>query len=223
MFKDGNIAWNKGRKIPTTSIDMRKCPYCNELRSKYGLKNHIKLAHEGYISHSHLTPFKKGHKAWNKGLTKETDERIVLYAKKTSEKLTGKPGHKHSDEFKTKQRANAIKNNLGGHTSKLRLSYKGVVLHSSYETQVAKSLDENNIKWIRPSPIKWLDKNDKEHRYYPDFYLIDYDVFLDPKNDYLILKDAEKIKRVCEQNNIRVLILDKDNLLWNKIVSKIQI
>ena len=38
------------------------------------------------------------------------------------------------------------------------------------------------------------------------------DVYLDPKNDYLIGKDSEKIKRVQEQNNITVLVLDRESL-----------
>jgi hypothetical protein len=32
----------------------------------------------------------------------------------------------------------------------------------------------------------WKDNTGNEHRYYPDFYLPEYDVYLDSKNDYLI-------------------------------------
>ena len=48
------------------------------------------------------------------------------------------------------------------------------------------SYDENNIIWIKPKAIKYLDINGKQHNYIPDFYLPQYDVYLDPKNDYLI-------------------------------------
>ena len=62
--------------------------------------------------------------------------------------------------------------------------------------------------------------NGVEHRYYPDLYLPDYDVYLDPKNKYLIeninprfgITDVEKINIVMEQTGIRVLILKKDEL-----------
>ena len=43
------------------------------------------------------------------------------------------------------------------------------------------------------------------------------DVYLDPKNDYLIGKDSEKIKRVQEQNNITVLVLDRESLDWDSL------
>lgn len=47
--------------------------------------------------------------------------------------------------------------------------------------------------------IKWVDKNQKERRYYPDFYLIDFDVYLDPKNPYVMDRDKEKLEIVCKQ------------------------
>lgn len=119
-------------------------------------------------------------------------------------------------------KARAKKIPFGGHTSKLRIDYitkngEVVKLQSSYEIKVAKSLDENNINWIRPNAFKWKDSKEIEHRYYPDFYLIDYDVYLDPKNDYLVIKDKEKIERVSKQNNIYIIVLNKDNLDWVNI------
>lgn len=43
----------------------------------------------------------KGH-AWNKGLTKETDDRVAKQAKTLSESIKGKPGHKHTEASKQK-------------------------------------------------------------------------------------------------------------------------
>ena len=53
----------------------------------------------------------------------------------------------------------------------------------------------------------------------------DYDIYLDPKNDYLInhsnptlgYNDCEKIDWVMEQNDVRIIILDKTQLTWDKI------
>ena len=87
-----------------------------------------------------------------------------------------------------------------------------VWLESSYEYRVAVELDTNNIKWIRPKHLKYGLK-----KYYADFYLVDYDVYLDPKNDYLITMDQEKIKQVIEENNVRVYILNKHQLTWEYI------
>ncbi len=127
----------------------------------------------------------------------------------------------HPDMIK-KHRDNAKKQKFGGHTSKKSVKYECkdgtlVYLQSSYEHCVAIDLDRNNIKWIRPEPLLWVDSDSIEHRYYPDFYLVDYDVYLDPKNDYLIIKDEYKIHSVSVQNNVIVLILNKEQLSWNEI------
>ena len=45
---------------------------------------------------------KKGRIAWNKGLTKETDERVKHYSETNSKVKTGKPGHKHTVATKIK-------------------------------------------------------------------------------------------------------------------------
>jgi hypothetical protein len=87
-----------------------------------------------------------------------------------------------------------------------------VWLESSYEYKVAVDLDKNNVNWIRP---KYLNYGTK--KYFADFYLVDYDVYLDPKNDYLITMDQEKIEQVIEENNVRVYILNKHQLSWEYI------
>ena len=122
----------------------------------------------------------------------------------------------------------AKNNNLGkGNRNKYahgwyESKYAGkVYLESSYEYLVAKELDNNDIKWIRPNHFIWLDGNMEIHKYYADFYLIDYNIYLDPKNDYLIKKDDFKIKQVIKQNKISILILCKNNLTWDKILLKI--
>ncbi len=111
---------------------------------------------------------------------------------------------------------------FGGHTSKLKTKYTSMQgftcnLQSSYELIIAQDLDKNNIKWVRPSPLKWIDVNNVTHRYYPDFYLVNYNIYLDPKNDFLIEKDKIKIETVSKQNNIQILILSKNQLSWNYI------
>jgi hypothetical protein len=82
-----------------------------------------------------------------------------------------------------------------------------VCLQSSYEKDVAVILNELNIRWVRPEYLKYDNK-----KYFPDFYLVDKDIYLDPKNDFLAKKDAEKISKVCEQNGVSVVIVTKDNI-----------
>lgn len=74
---------------------------------------------------------------------------------------------------------------------------KEVMLESTWEYELAKWLDTNNIKWIRPTYIKWFDSvKNKERLYYPDFYLPDIDLFLDPKNPTAMKIDAYKMSQV---------------------------
>ncbi len=111
----------------------------------------------------------------------------------------------------------ARKNKLGGYRPHPNRGqrYNGVWFDSTWEVTVAKSLDENNIEWTRPaSGFVWTDKGNK---YYPDFYLPKYDVYLDPKNGYLQIKDKTKIEEAQKRNNIRVLVLGEEQLEWNTI------
>jgi hypothetical protein len=88
----------------------------------------------------------------------------------------------------------------------------GIILESSYEIKTAIILDALKIKWIKVRQgYKW-DDNGKTRRYVPDFYLPDYDLFLDPKNDYLIKKDKQKIESAMQLNNIKVIVLDKTQI-----------
>jgi len=134
----------------------------------------------------------------------------------------------YSNLNKELYRNNAILNNLGkGNRNKYahgwyESNFAGkVYLESSYEYKIAVELDKNNINWIRPSYLNWIDDNNIKHKYYADFYLIDYNIYLDPKNDYLIKKDTTKINLVKLQNNIQILILNKNELTWNIIKNKI--
>ena len=81
-------------------------------------------------------------------------------------------------------------------------------LESSYELQFANKLNDMNVYWIRPTYF-WYEQNGIKRRYYPDFYVPEWDTYYDPKNDYLIVQDAKKIKLVMEQNDIMIVVLSK--------------
>lgn len=83
--------------------------------------------------------------------------------------------------------------------SKKYFYYKGIALESSWELNVAKLLDSLNIKWSRPHPMHYIDQKNKSRIYYPDFHLTDYDIFLDPKNEYCMRKDAYKMQQIEKQ------------------------
>jgi len=76
---------------------------------------------------------------------------------------------------------------------------KEVLLESSWEVAVAEKLNEMNIHWTRPDPLPWIDGKGETHMYYPDFYLPEFDVYLDPKNPWCMKKDSEKMDFVSTQ------------------------
>ena len=83
-----------------------------------------------------------------------------------------------------------------------------VLLDSSWEEALAKRLDDQKINWVRPSiPIEWIDNNKKTHNYFPDFYLPDYNLYLDPKNPAVFKNQIEKIKILL--NKMKNLIILK--------------
>lgn len=70
-------------------------------------------------------------------------------------------------------------NNVCGRTKKI--TYNGFKLNGSWELIVAQWLDKNNIKWtnkIEPFTYVW---NGSTHLYFPDFYLVDYDWYIEVK------------------------------------------
>ncbi len=118
-----------------------------------------------------------------------------------------------SDETKIKLSELAKQRGLGGHTSKQKLFFEKnngeiIYLQSSYEIAFASILEKLNITWERPSPLKWIDDKQIEHRYYPDFKIGN--VYVDTKNDYLAIIDLPKINAVKNQNNIDLRIVTKD-------------
>lgn len=76
---------------------------------------------------------------------------------------------------------------------------KTVLLESSWEYDLAQWLDEQNIVWGRPRYIKWYDEiKQKERLYYPDFYLPEINLYLDPKNPTAMKLEKYKMDQVSK-------------------------
>ncbi len=105
--------------------------------------------------------------------------------------------------------------NCGGETNYKRYVYKDISMDSSWEVETAQWLDTRNIKWERSRKMMfyWTDLTGNKRRYYPDFYLPLYGLYLDPKNKYLIEKDRFKIEAVMKENNITILWGLKDDVI----------
>ena len=77
---------------------------------------------------------------------------------------------------------------------------------SSIEFKYFEYLNKNNIVWIKPKPLKYF-LNDKQHLYFPDFYLPETDEYIEIKG-YMWPKDEIKMKQVILNNpliNLKVI------------------
>lgn len=115
-------------------------------------------------------------------------------------------GKTHTNESKIKMSKAALKSKHR-RLRKNVIMYKGIMLDSSWELALAIRLDEMNIKWIRPEPITWTDKENNIRNYFADFYLPDYNLYLDPKNPYAIKVQKEKLDILLNQYD-NIIIID---------------
>jgi len=157
---------------------------------------------------------KIGKPAWNSGLTKETDERVLRSSEIIKLKLengTIKPsqlGRKLSIEHKEKlsyARSLAISSGgKGGFKTVGWYKYSKadgdiVTLRGTWEVKVAEWLDKNSVTWTKDIFLKYKKDNVKK-TYVPDFYIPSANVILEVKGFYsdydkekmLLLKDQHK-------------------------------
>ena len=171
----------------------------------------------------------QGRSAWNKGLSKESDTRVAknALAIKASSSTIGRckdPGKEKARRIKLSVAAKRL--GFGGYKPNAGRSQKYKVvdsfgkettLQSSFELKCSIILNELGIRWSRPKALKYDNRN-----YFADFYLPDHNLYLDPKNNYKANLDKEKIKKVIEQNNVRVEILLEDYITKEYIARLVQ-
>jgi hypothetical protein len=85
-------------------------------------------------------------------------------------------------------------NNVSGRVK--NIEYNGFILKGKWELEFAKWLDQNKIEWtnkiLKPFSYIWENNN---HLYFPDFYLIDYNLYVEIKG-YERERDLQKWKSV---------------------------
>jgi len=216
------------------TITKKSCPDCNANISAQNYKRHVTVC-GGKGTFLHKEELKK-HQVKNtiyncglcskqfttaQALSGHTQRSHIL---KDKQKEYGKKGneilakmvergevnlsHPHTAEMKDYLSVKACER-LAKHSKYSKnTEYKpGIILESSFEVRTAIILDSLDIQWIKVRKGYVWDDNGKTRRYIPDFYLPDYNIFLDPKNDYLIKKDKKKIDSAMLLNNIKVVVL----------------
>ena len=194
-----------------------KCDVCGKEFSKHGIKGHIWRQHtpEGIA----FKPSSgKSYPAWNKGLTKETDERIKKHGELLSDRFRNGEillggfcsqefqSYMKTDEYKEEQskRMKKVvldnpesydKKNVSGRVKNINVILGDVeyTFKGSWEVSVARFLFENKIEFtniVEPIQYFWKESG-KIHLYFPDFYLPQYDKYIEVKG-FKTARDEDK-------------------------------
>ena len=196
------------------------CPYC-----KKEFETNLSLGcHKVRCS---LNPNKKewnswrSTSCWNKGLTKDTDERIKKQGETFHSRVENGEikiqGHKHSVETKeilSKKRSEylASAENAGGFKDVGWYKIKNIknieyVVRGLWEYNVALKLNELNILWIRNQYLNYF-VDEVKKIYNPDFYLPDSNEYIEVKG-YFSDKDKIKMDAVIDQNlNVKIRFMN---------------
>jgi hypothetical protein len=206
---------------------MYVCPHCEKEFSKNGIGTHIWRSHGEGKGH---TPTKKGSVPWNKGLTKESDERVSKYSKSISKtmnsddfELAGFCGvefqsYMKSEEYSAIQSERmlaVVRDNPESYSSSNVCGrskgeiYNGEKYDSSWEVVVAKFLEFENIPFERKIEPFTYEFEGKMRSYFPDFYLPEKDLYIEVKG-FTRERDLAKWSVV---NNLIIITKDEIEIL----------
>lgn len=213
-----------------------KCKYCGkECKNNNSLAQHeirCKL-NPNKIDLSYIKPgHSKGHKGTNQFIkAKELGLSQPIVSDETRIKLGNSwRGKKHSIEEKNKisiRIKKAIKEHPESYSSTnvngrvKHYLYNGIQLDGLWELEVAKYLDNINIKWERPKIGFEYIWNNNIHIYFPDFYLPEYNYYIEVKgfqrerdlykwkslNNLIIIKQKEIEKIRNNQYDISIYLI----------------
>lgn len=120
-----------------------------------------------------------------------------------------------------KQNPHLNKNN-NRHSGWITLSNGNrIYTESSWEVKLCRLLDDAGIPFIRPKPFDYIDSG-KNKKYYPDFYVPKYDIYLEPKNPYLLSQQMHKLSAVAETYKINLLVIDDKDKINEKLLDYIK-
>ena len=80
-----------------------------------------------------------------------------------------------------------------GSTKKTKSIYKNYQMDSSSERTFAILLDKHDIEWSKNATIyfEFINSNGETRKYYPDFYLLAYDLWVEIKAEYYLREDDD--------------------------------
>lgn len=209
-----------------------KCKYCGrECKNENSLRNHERLCKQNpnrQILKSNFIEYNKKRKEQGiKGTNHYTKAKELglpkpIVSDETKQKLAKVwKGKQHSEETKQKI-SKGIRKAIQEHPESYsscnvngrvkNVIYNGIKLDGKWELEVAKYLDKNNIQWERPSIGIEYEWNNKIHLYFPDFYLSDYNTYIEVKG-LIRERDYAKWKNI---NNLIVIKAKEINDIRNE-------
>jgi len=182
------------------------CQHCDkECKSANSLRNHERLCKSNPSKQvSSFVAYNANNDPWNKGKTGVQS----AWNKGLPGTFLGK---KHSYETKQKISEKLSINNKGGRAKWYEVAGQNV--QGTWERDIAIKFEQLSIQWIKLKTNKHTLKyemNGKIRSYTPDFYLPDYDVFVEVKG-YWWGDDKEKMKKVFEiYPDKHIMVVEKD-------------
>ena len=211
---------------------MFTCDFCHKIcKNKNSYSNHKRLCKNNpNRQHTWLeeNPLKgrplKGHVGTNQFIkARQLNKPIPKVSEETRKKLSvAQTGRVHSEETKRKisesvKRAVLLNpesyssNNVSGRVK--MYEYNGMKFKGKWELLVAEKLFNENIKYtniVSPIDYEW---NGSIHKYFPDFYLEEYDLYIEVKGyqrdrdvakwnslDNLLVFKKQEIKRLTNES-----------------------
>ena len=177
---------------------MNTCKHCGNEFLKTDIANHSRWCHKNPKRAEYSSNLEKARAAITPESRKSASEKIsVLHKQGRYDHVDRKffLGKTHTEGTKLRLKAKAL-SSPHRRLKKNTVMYNGVLLDSVWELELAKRLDSIKIKWVRPDPVKWVDDEGLEHNYFPDFYLPDYDLYLDPKNPHAVKVQKKKLEKI---------------------------
>ena len=202
------------------------CPYCDQYFQKSEKANHVRWCEKNpkreYYNKRSLVAVKAMNEArqklgYSNQFTKAKLNDLPIPAGYWKDKKGTFAGKTHTQETKDKIRDKALNNDYQRvcKSSHEYIDKRGrrFTFDSSWEDAMADRLDFLDINWIRPEPIKYqIDGNIR--RYYADFYLPEYDLYLDPKNEYCRKQQKRKLDIVSKMINLIIIESIEDCKNW---------
>ena len=206
------------------------CKFCKkECKNTNSLKNHERLCRENpnrQIIKNGFTEYNR--KLKNHEVTRRTGNQFTKARRENRIYVVSETTKNKIREFASKRRHTDIEKQRISSTMKIvarnnpeiyslsqihkrtkHYTYNGIRIDGTWELLFLKYLDQLNIRWERcKTPFEYI-WNNSTHSYYPDFYLSDYDVFIEVKG-YETARDLEKYKvvpnlYVIRKNEIKLI------------------